>query len=111
MTPRKPRPEPVALREIARRSGLAPADIIEAARREALEATYSPAEVGAYLGIGPTMVAKLIGLGVRHGEALHPRCGGLWPTFKVSHKCRRIPRSAIERHLAHMARAHGGAAA
>ena len=74
-----------------------------------LETTYSPAEVAKHFGCTVWQIQQLIRLGLRHGRKLHPTRGGLAPTFKTSHKCRRIPESAIERHKQHMARVHDGA--
>jgi hypothetical protein len=72
----------------------------------ALEPTFSPGEVGEFLGLKRTAVFGLIRLG-RQYRGLHPTRGGLYPTFHPTHKTRRIPRSAIERHLRHMARLAG----
>ncbi len=74
----------------------------------ALEPTFSPAEAGAHLGLGPTATAELIALGKEFGAALHPTRGGLHPTF-LSGKHRRIPLSAIDRHKRHVAQLHGEA--
>lgn len=74
------------------------------AEPQSLEPTYSPAEVARHFGCSRWQVNELVQLGRRMGRELHPRRGGLWPTFRVSHKCRRIPLSAIERHKTHMAR-------
>lgn len=68
-----------------------------------LEATYSLAEVREHLGIGETALHELLYLGKRC-KGVHPLKGGLFPTFKLSHKKRRVPASAIERHKAHMLR-------
>jgi hypothetical protein len=76
-----------------------------------LEPTVSLAEVAAHFGCGLWQVSQLVRLGQKYGERLHPSRGGLWPTFKVSHKCRRVPISAIERHKRHMDGATGRAAA
>jgi transposase-like protein len=70
----------------------------------ALEATYSVAEVAEHFGCSAWQVHQLVRLGRAHGARLHPTRGGLWPTFLPSRKCRRIPASAIARHLAHMER-------
>lgn len=72
----------------------------------ALEPTFSPAEVGAHLGLGITQMAELIGFGKSYGAKLHPMRGGLHPTF-LSGKHRRIPLSAIDRHKRHIARLAG----
>lgn len=71
-----------------------------------LEPTFSPAQVGAHLGLGATQVAELIALGKTHGAKLHPTRGGLWPTFRGA-KHRRIPLSALDRHKRHLARVAG----
>jgi hypothetical protein len=72
-----------------------------------LEPTYSVAEVAAHFGMQRRAVDELVALGREYGEDLHPAKGGLWPTYKISHKCRRIPASAIRRHLEHMAALDG----
>lgn len=64
-----------------------------------LEDTFSPEQVAAHFGCTVRQVHRLIELGRRK-----PYAGGLAPTFKVSHKARRIPRSAIERHKSWMDR-------
>lgn len=64
-----------------------------------LEDTFSPEQVAAHFGCTVRQVHRLIEQGRRK-----PYAGGLSPTFKVSHKVRRIPRSAIERHKAWMER-------
>lgn len=71
-----------------------------------LEPTFSPAQVGEHLGLGHNAVAELIAFGRKYGAKLHPKRGGLYPTFRGP-KLRRIPLSAIERHKRHMARIHG----
>lgn len=71
-----------------------------------LEPTFSPAQVGKHLGLGRTAVFELMDLGRQH-KGCHPRRGGLWPTFKATHKSRRIPLSAIERHKQHLAKLEG----
>lgn len=76
-----------------------------------LEQTYSPAEVAKHFGCAVGQIHKLVRLGIRYGAKLHPARGGLYPTFKPSHKSRRIPESAIEHHKRHMARVHDGVAA
>lgn len=83
------------------RPSLAPSDV-------QLEPTFSPAQVGEYLGLGHNAVAELIAFGRKYGAKLHPQRGGLYPTFRGA-KLRRIPLSAIERHKRHMARIHGEA--
>jgi transposase len=75
--------------------------------REPLEPTYSVGEVAEHFGCGIVQVYRLIGYGRKYRSRLHPTRGGLWPTFKVSHKCRRIPLSAIERHKRRMAQLEG----
>ena len=65
---------------------------------------YSPAAVAEHLGVTTRHIRQLIALGAAYGAALHPTRGGLWPAYRVSHKCRRIPKAAIDRHLAHMER-------
>lgn len=69
-----------------------------------LEPMYSPAQVAEHFGVSVRYVRKLVELGARYGAELHPTRGGLWPTERLSHKVRRIPLSAIERHKAHQAR-------
>jgi hypothetical protein len=71
-----------------------------------LEPTFSLAEVGKYLGIENTAMHELIKFGESYGAKLHPARGGLYPTYKGP-KHRRIPLSAIQRHLRHMARLGG----
>ena len=73
----------------------------------ALEPRYTLTESMHLLGCGTTRLHELITLGREYGPRLHPRKGGLWPTYKLSHKCRLIPASAIARHTQHMARVHG----
>ena len=101
----------LSLRDAAAKLGVNAKQLEELARRWFLEPTYSLEEVAAHFGQTKWQVAKLVKLGLAHGSALHPTCGGFWPTFKPSHKSRRIPLSAIERHKRHMARAHDGIAA
>lgn len=96
----------VSLAEIARRSGLSREQLTVIFRREVLEPTFSIEEVCARFGCERTQIHDLIRYGKTYGAALDPRRGGLYPTFKPSHKSRRIPLSAIERHEAHMARVH-----
>lgn len=72
-----------------------------------LEPTFSLEETANHLGCGRTTVAALVKLGKCYKAKLHPQRGGLWPTFKVSHKIRRVPLSAIDRHKQHMARLAG----
>ena len=71
-----------------------------------LEATFSPAEVGLLLGLKARAVSELVRIG-RERRGVHPRRGGLWPTFKASHKSRRIPARAIDSHLRALAAASG----
>ena len=61
------------------------------------------AETRAQLGVGETELCALLWLG-RKFRGLHPLRGGLWPTFKLSHKNRRVPASAIARHMQHKLR-------
>lgn len=68
-----------------------------------LERTYSVAEVMAFFGLGERKVRYLLALG-RKFEGCHPMKGGLWPTFKASHKNVRILDTAIRRHLDHLER-------
>ena len=70
---------------------------------EPLEATYSRDEVMAHLGCKATQLWTLMQLG-KHFRGCHPLKGGLWPWFRVSHKCVRITRSAIEGHKRHLQR-------
>lgn len=91
--------------QAAAKLGLGVAELAEAVRTWGLEPTYSPAEVADHFGCSVWQVMQLVRLGRVHGAALHPLRGGFWPTIKVSHKCRRIPLSAIERHKRHMERA------
>jgi hypothetical protein len=97
--------------EAAARLGVDRGQLESVARTWFLEPTYSVDEVAHHFGCGKWQVQELVRLGVLHGQALHPSRGGLYPTFKPSHKSRRIPLSAIERHKRHMARVHDGAAA
>lgn len=75
----------------------------ESARFAEIEPMLSLAQVRERLGCGITRMHELINLGLRH-QGLHPTLGGLWPTFKLSHKCRRVPLGAIVRHEEHMLR-------
>jgi transposase len=95
----------------ADRLGVTKAQLEELARGWYLEPTYSLDEVAAHFGQSKRQIAELVELGRLYGVALHPTRGGLHPTFKPSHKSRRIPLSAIERHKRHMAKAHDGVAA
>lgn len=97
--------------QAAQRLGLTSAQLEAAVRGWGLEPTYSPAEVAAHFGCSVWQVMQLVRLGRVHGAALHPARGGLWPTFKVSHKARRVPLAAVERHKRHMERAARGVAA
>lgn len=72
-----------------------------------LEPTFSIKETGLHLGLGDRAVRDLVALGQEYGVRLHPTRGGLWPTFKAGHKCRRITLAAIERHKRHQAKLHG----
>lgn len=98
----------IGLDEVAKRAGIGRGELEAIFRREALEPTFSPDEVAQRFGCTVWQVNKLVQLGKRHGARLHPINGGLYPTFKPSHKSRRIPLSAIERHERHMARVHDG---
>lgn len=72
-----------------------------------LEPTFSLGQTAQHLGCGRTAVSELVALGKAYKSKLHPTRGGLWPTFKISHKNRRVPLSAIDRHKRHMARLAG----
>lgn len=98
----------ISLAEIARRAGITRDQAAEIFRRELLEPTYSLDEVKHRFGCELWQVNELVKLGKKHGADLHPTRGGLFPTFKPSHKSRRVPLSAITRHEAHMARVHDG---
>lgn len=100
----------ISLQDAAARVGVSPAELEDLARTWWLEPTFSIAEVAQHFGQEVWQINQLVRLGRRHGVKLHPTRGGLYPTFKPSHKSRRIPRSAIERHLAHMAKVHDAAA-
>lgn len=78
-------------------------DLGQAPASEQLERTYSTADVMIHLGIAKTKLHELLRLGQKF-RGCHPLKGGLHPSFKVSHKNRRIPAGAIERHKAHLAR-------
>jgi hypothetical protein len=93
---------PMPVDEAARRLGLTKTELLELARCWINEPTYSVAEVALRWGCGVWAVHQLVRLGRTHGKQLHPRRGGLWPTFKALHKGRQIPLSAIERHEAFM---------
>lgn len=95
----------------ADRLGITTHELEALARTWFLEPTYSMEEVAQHFGCNVWQVNQLVRLGRTHGQALHPTRGGLYPTFKPSHKSRRIPLSAIERHKRHMARVYDGAAA
>jgi len=98
-------------KEAAKRLGITLPQLEAAARDWFLEPTYSVDEVATHLGCGKWQVQQLVRLGLVHGQSLHPSRGGLFPTFKTSHKSRRIPLSAIERHKRHLARVLDGVAA
>jgi hypothetical protein len=87
---------------VAQRLGMSVDELRSWARVAMLEPTYSIDELAAHWGCGKRAVTKLVELGRTYGARLHPERGGLWPTFKPTHKSRRIPLSAIERHLRHM---------
>lgn len=69
-----------------------------------LEKTVSIEEAAAHLGCGRWQVNEFLKHGARYGRALHPWRGGIFGSFKVSHKCRRITVTAIEAHKRHLAR-------
>jgi hypothetical protein len=71
--------------------------------KDVLESTCSMAEARAHMGIGETQLHALIFLGKKFC-GLHPLKGGIYPTFKLSHKNRRIPISAIQQHEQHKLR-------
>jgi len=56
-----------------------------------------------HFGIKKTKLHELLYWG-RRMKGPHPLLGGLWPVFRVSHKCTRITQTAIDRHLRHMDR-------
>lgn len=59
-----------------------------------IEKHYSTAEVAEQLGVTPRAVQKYIDLGkTTKGRE------GIWPVVKISHKCLRIPVSAVTRFL------------
>lgn len=105
LVPPAVRPD-LTLAQLVERAGVTEAQAIAIFRRDALEPTYSLAEVAARFGCTTWQINELVQLGKQHGSKLHPTRGGLWPTFKPSHKCRRVPLSAIYRHEAHMSRVH-----
>lgn len=78
-------------------------DLGQAPASEQLERTYSTADVMHHLGVAKTKLHELLKLGEKF-QGCHPLKGGLYPTFKVSHKNRRITAGAIARHKEHMAR-------
>jgi hypothetical protein len=75
----------------------------------ALEPTFSLAETAAYLGLSAVAVSELVSIGDRRGRTLDAERGGLWPVLKTGRRRRRVPLSAIKRHLAHLARRAGTA--
>jgi len=91
------------LADVAARAGVSRSELDRIFARETLEPTVSIAEVAEHFGCSGWQVSQLVRLGLRYGAALHPTRGGLFPTFKVSHRCRRISLSAIARHKAAMA--------
>lgn len=99
----------ISLGEVAKRAGLTRPQLEEIFRRSKLEPMLTLAEVGEHLRLKSTAVFELVRLGRVHGQRLHPVKGGLWPTYKPSHKTRLVPMGAIERHLRHMGRVHDGA--
>ncbi len=72
-----------------------------------LEPTFSPAEVAEHFGLSLREVYRLTNYGRRYGADLHPTRGGLWPTYRITHKTVRIPLSALERHKRHIGRVTG----
>lgn len=100
----------LSLAEVAHRAGVSKVELEQLARDSFLEPTYSLAEVAEHFGCSKCQVLKLVQLGHVFGSKLHPVRGGLYPTFKPSHKSRRIPLSAIERHKRHMSAVHDHAA-
>lgn len=93
----------------ADRLGMSKAEFLAWVHEALLEPTYSVDETAQHLGCTRWQVHELIALGTKHGERLHPRRGGLYPTFKTSHRNRRVPLTAIERHKQHMERVHDAA--
>lgn len=75
--------------------------------RPGIEPRYTLQQTRQLLGCGGTRLKELLKLGREYGPKLHPTKGGLWPTYKLSHKCRMVPASAIERHTRHQARRFG----
>lgn len=71
--------------------------------RAPLERTYSLPQVRELLGVGRTRLHELLKIGQAQ-KGLHPTRGGLWPTYKISWKSRRVPEGAIHRYLEHMQR-------
>jgi uncharacterized ferritin-like protein (DUF455 family) len=92
----------LTLDEAAERLGMTVDELRAWARLVMLEPTYSIEELADHWDLGKRAITKLVKLGRDYGARLHPVHGGLWPTFKPTHKSRRIPLSAIERHLRHM---------
>ena len=68
-----------------------------------MKPTISTEEARAQLGIGETELCRLIWLGKKF-RGLHPTQGGLYPTYKLSHKNRRITIEAIHAHMEHKRR-------
>jgi len=93
--------------EAAQRLGVSEAKLVEAARGWLAGAMLSPDDLAAAWGVSRWEIYQLIRLGTEHGARLHPERGGLFPTVKLSHKVRRIPLEAVERHLRFMARPRG----
>jgi len=104
-------PVSFSLHQAAERLGVSPKQLEVMAHGWHLEPTYSVEEVAQHFGCTRWQINALVQLGLKHGQTLHTKRGGLYPTFKPSHKSRRIPLSAIERHKRHMARVHDGVAA
>lgn len=74
------------------------------AKPSLLERTVSIEDAAAHLGCGRWQINQFLKLGAQYGRALHPWRGGLFGSFKVSHKCRRITVAAIEAHKRHLER-------
>lgn len=96
------RPPAMSAAEAARRLGVSIDEFFALARSLMLEPTFSIDEVASHFGCTKWAVNQLVRYGRAFGARLHPTRGGLWPTFKATHKSRRIPLSAIERHKARM---------
>ena len=68
-----------------------------------LEPMYSLADTCAQLGVSKMELHSLLYLG-RKFSGPHPTKGGIFPSYKLSHKNRRVPAGAIMRHMQHMLR-------